>query len=290
MANQDDDMYEFVNPTNFVQAQPEDANVVGQDIPFPSFLLGLERSILLIVQMIWENPTMEIHERIDSIDTICDKMPRKMLKEYKKWRFGLRKGKTPAFFEKEIPQIRSMLGVIYAESQDLDEFAKSVTRILPVLQNKDDFHKWLESECLEVQPSIDQLMKNKNCAVSLALHFHPDDGSIDLNWTMTIDLIDAIFSDLFVNLCTGENEYGLNEQLENIHDNSKDPVYEVGDVLVALSSNPIRCRIAIMTVKVAVESDYVLVGKARNFPPEVLDRLNSAEDAMEIEVLNSSRT
>ena len=32
MANQDDDMYELVNPTDFVQSQPEDANVAGQDV------------------------------------------------------------------------------------------------------------------------------------------------------------------------------------------------------------------------------------------------------------------
>ena len=32
MANQDENMYEFVNPTGFVQVQPEDANVVGQDV------------------------------------------------------------------------------------------------------------------------------------------------------------------------------------------------------------------------------------------------------------------
>ena len=50
-------------------------------------------------------------------------------------------------------------------------------------------------------------------AVSLVLRHYCDDDSVDLNWTMTFDLIDAVFSDLFVNLCTGENEYGLNEQV-----------------------------------------------------------------------------
>ncbi|PAV82288.1 hypothetical protein WR25_03182 isoform C [Diploscapter pachys] len=94
MANQDDDTYVSVSSADFISVQPEGANVVGQDIPFPSFLLDLDRNTLMIVQMVWENPTMTTSEKIESINTICDKMPEEILKKYRKWRFGLRKKKT----------------------------------------------------------------------------------------------------------------------------------------------------------------------------------------------------
>ncbi|PAV62112.1 hypothetical protein WR25_07510 [Diploscapter pachys] len=70
------------------------------------------------------------------------------------------RSKMPDFYDSQNNEIKMIIAAIFEKSADLEEFARTIMSIKPMLNNPDEFNKWLKNEEVEFEePPIQEDMK-----------------------------------------------------------------------------------------------------------------------------------
>ncbi|PAV56061.1 hypothetical protein WR25_01098 [Diploscapter pachys] len=70
------------------------------------------------------------------------------------------RSKMPDFYDSQNNEIKMIIAAIFEKSADLEEFSRTIISIKPMLNNPDEFNKWLKNEEVKFEePPIQEDMK-----------------------------------------------------------------------------------------------------------------------------------
>ncbi|PAV91915.1 hypothetical protein WR25_06216 [Diploscapter pachys] len=88
-------------------------------------------------------------------------------REYRKWRFLVDRSRMPDFYDFQNNEIKMIIAGMFEKSADLEEFARIIMSIRPVLNNPDAFDKWMKNEEIEFkEPPIQEDMNEVSTSQS----------------------------------------------------------------------------------------------------------------------------
>ncbi|PAV79391.1 hypothetical protein WR25_20626 isoform B [Diploscapter pachys] len=194
-----------------------------------------------IINSTWKCP-ISLSEKIQVFDSIESQMPEIVRKEYHKWRFlQMDRNELPSFIINEYPELKKILTILYKKADGIDaleEFGQWAAQLDSILRDKFGFRAWADSQMLDLNlPPIYEETHSGDVPIYEIppSGYESDDDSVEslvvqrVDWkTVIFELVDlendmensacllkivtsaSPATELFLELCSGINNYGQN--------------------------------------------------------------------------------